>query len=56
VRELRIVDLVEQCAFVYRDGQLMARHARGAGALLVTELVPEVNVDLDEVFHAARLA
>ncbi len=55
VRELWIVDLVEQCALVYRDGQLVARHARGAGALLVAELVPEVNVDLDEVFDAARL-
>ena len=56
VRELWIVDLVEQCALVYRDGQLVARHACGAGAVLVAELVPEVNVDLDEVFHAARLA
>ena len=55
VRELWIVDLVEQCALVYRDGQLVARHARGAGAMLVAELVPEVTVDLDEVFHAARL-
>jgi len=55
VRELWIIDLVEQCALVYREGQLVARHARGTGALLVAELVPEVNVDLDEVFHAARL-
>ena len=56
VRELWIVDLVEQCALVYRDGQLVARHAHGAGAVLVAELVPEVNLELDEVFHAARLA
>jgi Uma2 family endonuclease len=56
VRELWIVDLVEQCALVYRDGQLVARHAHGAGAVLVAELVPEVTVELDEVFHAARLA
>ena len=56
LREVWIVDLVEQCALVYRDGQLVARHIRGAGALLVAELVPEVSVDLDEVFRAARLA
>ena len=55
VRELWIVDLVEQAVLVYRDGQLVARHARGAGALLVAELVPEVSVDLDQVFGAARL-
>src|SRR6266568_4606131 len=48
VRELWIIDLVEQCALVYREGQLVARHARDAGAVLVAELVPEVNVDLDE--------
>jgi len=55
VRELWIVDLVEQCALVYRDGQLAARRARGTGAPLVAELVAEVNVDLDEGFRAARL-
>src|SRR5260370_22501494 len=55
LRELWIIDLAEQCALVYRDGQLVARHARRACALLIAELVPEVNVDLDEVFHAARL-
>jgi Uma2 family endonuclease len=55
VHELWIVDLVEQCALVYRDGQLIARHARGTGARLVAELVPEASVDLDEVFDAARL-
>src|SRR5947199_3536551 len=55
VRELWIIDLVEQCALVYRKGQLVARHARGTGALLVAEIVPEVNVDLDGVLHAARL-
>src|SRR5439155_3502552 len=32
LRELWIVDLVEQCALVYRDGHLVARHARGTGA------------------------
>jgi hypothetical protein len=46
---------VEQCALIYRDGQLVARRERGAGAQLVAELVPEVTVDLDEVFRAARL-
>jgi Uma2 family endonuclease len=56
LRELWIVDLVEQCVLVYRDGQLVARHVRGAGASLVAELVPEVSVDLDEVFRAARVA
>ena len=55
VRELWIIDLVEQCALVYRGGQLVARHVRGTGARLVAELVPEVSVDLDEVFQAARL-
>ena len=55
LRELWIVDLVEQCALVYRDGHLVARHARGTGARLAAELVPEVSVELDEVFHAARL-
>jgi Uma2 family endonuclease len=55
LRELWIVDLVEQCALVYRGGQLVARHARGTGAQLVAELVPEVTVDLDDVFRAARL-
>jgi Uma2 family endonuclease len=55
LRELWIVDLVEQCALIYRDGQLVARRERGAGAQLVAELVREVSVDLDEVFRAARL-
>jgi Uma2 family endonuclease len=55
VRELWIVDLVEQCALVYRNGQLVARHPRGTGALLIPELVPEISVHLDDVFHAARL-
>jgi Uma2 family endonuclease len=55
LRELWIIDLVEQCALVYRDGQLVARHVRGTDAKLVAELVPEVSVDLDEVFRAARL-
>jgi Uma2 family endonuclease len=55
LRELWIVDLVEQCAVIYRDGQLVARHERGTGAQLVAELVPEVSIDLDAVFHAARL-
>jgi hypothetical protein len=41
-----IIDLVEQCPLVYRGG----------GAKLVAELVPEVAVDLDEVFSAAPLA
>ena len=56
LRELWIIDLVEQCALVYRDGLLVARHARGNGAQLIAALVPEVSVDLDEVFRAARLA
>ena len=55
LHELWIVDLVEQCAVIYRDGQLVARRERGARAQLVAELVPEVTVDLDEVFRAARL-
>jgi Uma2 family endonuclease len=55
LRELWIVDLVEQCALVYRGGQLVARHARGTGARLVADLVPELTVDLDDVFRAARL-
>ncbi len=55
VRELWIIDLVEQCALVYRDGQLVARLARGSGSQLVAQLVPEVEVELDEVFRAARL-
>jgi Uma2 family endonuclease len=55
VRELWIIDLVEQCALIYRGGQLVARHVRGSGAHLVPELVPEVSVELDNVFDAARL-
>ena len=55
LRELWIIDLVEQCALVYRGGEVVARRARGAGARLVAELVPEVSVDLDEVFRAARI-
>ena len=55
LRELWIIDLVEQCALVYRGGELVARHARGTGARLVAELVPEVSVELDEVFRAARV-
>jgi len=55
LHEVWIVDPVEQCALVYRGGLLVARHARGAGAQLVAELVPEVSVDLDEVFRATRL-
>jgi Uma2 family endonuclease len=53
LRELWIIDLVEQCAWVYRGGVLVARHARGTGAQLTGELVPEVTVDLDEVFRAS---
>jgi Uma2 family endonuclease len=56
LRELWIIDLVEQCALIYRGGLLVARHPRGSGARLTAELVPEVTVDLDEVFEAARLA
>jgi Uma2 family endonuclease len=55
LRELWIIDLVEQCALVYRGGQLVARHARGTGAQLAADLVPELTVDLDDVFRAARL-
>jgi Uma2 family endonuclease len=55
MREVWIIDLVEQCALIYRDGQLVARHARGTGAQLTAELVPEVKLDLDDVFRAARL-
>ena len=55
VRELWIIDLVEQSALIYRAGQLVARHGRGAGVRLVAELVPEVTVELDDVFEAARL-
>jgi Uma2 family endonuclease len=55
VRELWIIDLVEECALIYRGGLLVARHARGAGARLTAELVPEVTVELDAVFEAARL-
>lgn len=56
VREVWIIDLVEQCALVYRGGMLVARHERGARARLQPELVPEISLDLDEVFRAARLA
>jgi Uma2 family endonuclease len=56
VRELWIIDLVEECALVYRGGLLVARHPRGSGARLTAELVREVTVELDEVFEAARLA
>ena len=55
LRELWIIDLVEQCALMYRGGQLIARHARGSRARLTAELVPEVTIDLDAVFDAARL-
>jgi Uma2 family endonuclease len=55
VRELWIIDLVEQCALIYRGGLLVARHPRGRGAHLTAELVPEVTVELDQVFEAARL-
>jgi Uma2 family endonuclease len=55
VRELWIIDLVEQCALIYRGGQLVARHPRGSGAHLRADLVPEVSVKLDEVFEAARV-
>jgi Uma2 family endonuclease len=55
LRELWIIDLVEQCALIYLSGQLVARHPRGAGAQLSPELVAELSVDLDRVFEAARL-
>lgn len=55
LRELWIIDLVEHCGLVYRGGELVARRARGMGAQLVSELVPEVSVDLDQVFRAARI-
>jgi Uma2 family endonuclease len=54
LRELWIIDLPEQCAWVYRGGVLVARHARGSGAQLTADLVPEVKVDLDEVFRASE--
>ena len=54
LRELWIIDLPEQCAWVYRGGVLVARHARGTGAQLTADLVPEVTVDLDEVFRASE--
>ena len=55
LRELWVIDLVEQCALIYRNGQLVARHPRGSGARLSAELVPEVSVELDKVFDAAGL-
>jgi Uma2 family endonuclease len=54
--ELWIIDLVERCVFVYRRGMLFARHAQGSGVQLAAERVPEVSVDLDGIFAAARLA
>ena len=51
--ELWIIDLVERCAWIYRDGSLVARHARGAGVQLVADGVPEVSIDLDELLRAA---
>jgi Uma2 family endonuclease len=54
-REVWIIDLVEQCALIYRHGELVARHPRGQGAQLVAELVPEVRVELDAVFEAAQI-
>ena len=35
--------------------ELIARHVRGSSARLVAELVPEVSVELDKIFEAARL-
>jgi Uma2 family endonuclease len=55
LHELWIIDLVEQCALVYRAGVLVARYGRGSSAQLAAELVPEVSVNLDELFRAARL-
>ena len=54
LRELWIIDLADQAALVYRGGQLIARHVRGSSARLVAELVPEVSVELDKIFEAAR--
>jgi Uma2 family endonuclease len=54
-REVWVIDLVEQCAWIYRGGLLVARHARGSGARLTAELVPEVTVELARVFAAAGL-
>jgi Uma2 family endonuclease len=55
LHELWIIDLVERAALMYRDGVLIARHAQGAGAKLQAEQVPEVTLDLDQVFQAAQL-
>jgi Uma2 family endonuclease len=51
--ELWIIDLVERCAWIYRGGELVARHAQGAGVHLVADRVPEVTIDLDALLHAA---
>jgi Uma2 family endonuclease len=53
LREVWIVDLVERCLLVYRDGVLAGRYAAGENAKLMAVRVPEVTIDLDALFHAA---
>ena len=56
IPEIWIVDLVERAVLVYRGQVLVGRHAQGRGAELRAERVPEVGVDVDAVFRAARLS
>jgi Uma2 family endonuclease len=54
LHERWIIDLVERAALVYRGGILIGRYAEGAGAKLTAERVPEVTLELDQLFNASR--
>src|SRR5262249_6365551 len=56
LREVWLVDLIERCLLVYRNGVLVGRYVAGESASLTAELVPEVTIDLDTLFRAAGIS
>jgi Uma2 family endonuclease len=55
IPEVWIVDLIDQVVLVYRSQALFGRFARDTGVQLSAERVPEVTLDVDALFRAARL-
>ena len=53
VAELWIIDLIDRCAWIYRDGSLVDRHPRGVGARLESDSVPGISIDLDDLLRTA---
>lgn len=53
IRAVWIIDLVAEKVLIYEDGQFQSVIHRGEGRALRTDTVPEVVVDVDEMFSAA---